>query len=73
MLARVSTKSELAKAIGYSARRAGQALTRYVDDGRIEIDNNAAERALRGVGLGRKNYCSWARTPAASALRRSTA
>ena len=29
-----------------------KALTRYVDDGRIEIDNNAAERALRGVGLG---------------------
>ncbi len=31
-------------------------LTRYLDDGRIEIDNNAAERALRGVSLGRKNY-----------------
>ena len=31
-------------------------MTRYRDDGRIEIDNNAAERALRGVGLGRKNY-----------------
>jgi hypothetical protein len=33
-----------------------EALTRYVDDGRLEIDNNAAERALRGVALGRKNY-----------------
>jgi transposase len=33
-----------------------KALTRYVDDGRLEIDNNAAERALRGVSLGRKNY-----------------
>ena len=32
------------------------ALTRYVDDGRLEIDNNAAERALRCVALGRKNY-----------------
>lgn len=32
------------------------ALTRYVDDGRIEIDNSAAERALRGVALGRINY-----------------
>ena len=32
------------------------ALTRYGDDGRIEIDNNAAERALRAVALGRKNY-----------------
>ena len=30
--------------------------TRYVDDGRIEIDNSAAERALRAVALGRKNY-----------------
>jgi hypothetical protein len=33
-----------------------QALTRYVQDGTIEIDNNAAERALRGVALGRSNY-----------------
>src|SRR4051794_9597387 len=32
------------------------ALTRYCDDGRVEIDNSAAERALRGVALGRKNY-----------------
>jgi hypothetical protein len=32
------------------------ALTRYVDDGRLEIDNNAAERSLRGVALGRKNW-----------------
>jgi hypothetical protein len=31
-------------------------LTRYCDDGRIEIDNNAAERSLRAVALGRKNY-----------------
>jgi len=29
---------------------------RYCDDGSIEIDNNAAERALRAVALGRKNY-----------------
>jgi transposase len=32
------------------------ALVRYVDDGRLEIDNNAAERELRVVALGRKNY-----------------
>ena len=32
------------------------ALTRYCTDGRIEVDNNAAERALRAVALGRKNY-----------------
>ena len=43
------------QAIGYALTR-WTALTRYRDDGRIEIDNNAAERALRGVALGRKNY-----------------
>jgi transposase len=57
MVGRVSAKSELATAIGYLLTR-WQALTRYRDDGRIEIDNNAAERALRGVSLGRKNYLS---------------
>jgi transposase len=55
MVGRVAAKSEIATAIGYSLTR-WKALTRYVDDGRIEIDNNAAERALRGVSLGRKNY-----------------
>ena len=55
MVGRVSAKSELARAIGYSLTR-WRALTRYRDDGRIEIDNNAAERALRGVALGRNNY-----------------
>lgn len=42
-------------AILYALNR-WQALTCYCDDGRIEIDNNAAERALRAVALGRKNY-----------------
>lgn len=55
VLTRVSAKSELAKAARYSLAR-WQALTRYVDDGRIEIDNSAAERALRGVAVGRGNY-----------------
>ena len=50
-----SKKSELARAIGYTLSR-WQALTRYCHDGRIEIDNNAAERALRAVALGRKNF-----------------
>jgi transposase len=54
-LMQVSQKSELAKAIRYALSR-WAALTRYCEDGRIEIDNNAAERALRGVALGRKNY-----------------
>ena len=53
--AQLSTKSELAKAIGYTLPR-WPALTRYVDNGCIEIDNNAAERSLRGVALGRKNW-----------------
>jgi hypothetical protein len=48
-------KSELAGAIRHALSR-WVALTRYRDDGRIEIDNSAAERALRAVALGRKNY-----------------
>jgi hypothetical protein len=55
ILARVSKKSDLAKAVSYILTR-WTALTRYRDDGRIEIDNNAAERSLRAVALGRKNY-----------------
>ena len=55
MVGRVSTRSELARAIGYSLAR-WRALTRYRDDGRIEIDNNVAERVLRGVALRRNNY-----------------
>lgn len=51
----LSRKSALAGAIHYALAR-WAALTRYVDDGRIEIDNNPAERALRAVALGRKNY-----------------
>lgn len=54
-LGKLSKKSELAKAIGYVLTR-WPALTRYRDDGGIEIDNNAAERSLRAVALGRKNY-----------------
>jgi transposase len=51
----VSVKSELAGAIGYALKR-WPALSRYRDDGAIEIDNNAAERALRGPVLSRKNF-----------------
>jgi transposase len=51
----LSKKSALAEAIHYALVR-WEALLRYVSDGRIEIDNNAAERALRTVALGRKNY-----------------
>lgn len=54
-LAQVSAKSPMALAIGYSLSN-WQALTRFVDDGRMEAHNNIAERALRGVAIGRKNY-----------------
>jgi transposase len=51
----LSKKGELAGAIRYALSN-WTALTRYRDDGRLEIDNNAAERALRAVALGRKNW-----------------
>jgi transposase len=54
-LTKLSRKSDTAAAIRY-ALTLWPALTRYCDDGRLEIDNNAAERALRAVTLGRKNY-----------------
>ena len=54
-LRRVSAKSELASAIKYALVR-WVALTRYRDDGRIEIDNNSAERSIRPLVLGRRNY-----------------
>jgi transposase len=54
-LATLSAKSDTAVAIRYSLSR-WRALTRYVDDGLIEIDNSSAERALRAVALGRRNY-----------------
>ena len=55
MLRSLSAKSETAGAIRYALSR-WRALNRYVDDGHFEIDNSAAERALRAVALGRKNY-----------------
>lgn len=54
-LAQVSAKSPLALAIGYTLGN-WTALTRFVEDGRIDAHNNTAERALRGVAIGRKNY-----------------
>jgi len=54
-LAKLSRKSDTTAAIRYALSR-WSALTRYVDDGQLEIDNNAAERALRVVALGRKNF-----------------
>jgi transposase len=51
----LSRKSDTAAAIRYALSR-WRALGRYLDDGSIEIDNSAAERALRVVALGRRNY-----------------
>ena len=51
----LSSKSETAGAIRYALSR-WRALTRYTEDGLLEIDNSAAERALRAVALGRKNF-----------------
>jgi hypothetical protein len=48
-------KSPMGKAIGYALNQ-WAALNRYLDDGRLAIDNNAAERALRPVAVGRKNW-----------------
>ena len=54
-LKRLSKKSDVTAAIHYALGR-WTPLLRYCDDGVLEIDNNAAERALRAVALGRKNY-----------------
>ena len=51
----LSRKSVTMDAISYAFNQ-WQALSRYLDDGRIEIDNNAAERSVRGIAIGRKNY-----------------
>ena len=53
--AKLSSKNEIAKAIDYSRKRWG-ALTRFLNDGRLCISNNAAERALRGIAVGRHNW-----------------
>ena len=54
-LTKLSQKSDTTAAVKYALGR-WEALTRYAEDGALEIDNNAAERALRAVALGRKNY-----------------
>lgn len=48
-------KSPIGDAIGYALNH-WRALTRYTTDGRLSIDNNAAERALRSICIGRKNW-----------------
>lgn len=52
---RVLPKSLLGQAIDYTLAR-WEALTRYVDDGRLEIDNNLCENAIRPTAVGKKNF-----------------
>lgn len=52
---RPSGKSDLGKALQYALGR-WDALMRYLDDGQLSIDNNLAERLLRGITVTRKNF-----------------
>jgi transposase len=54
-LRRISGKSELAKAVRYALTRMRK-LRPYLDHGFLELDNNSAERSMKPVALGRKNY-----------------
>jgi len=54
-LRRLSPKSNMAKALAYGRKR-WDALSRFLDAGEAEIDNNIAERAMRSVAIGRKNW-----------------
>jgi len=53
-LALISQKTKLAEAIRYALSR-WEGLTRFLDDGRIEIDSNVVERSIRPIALNRKN------------------
>ena len=51
----VLPQSSIGKAFTYTLNQ-WEALNRYADDGHLDIDNNAAERAMRPIAIGRKNY-----------------
>jgi hypothetical protein len=53
--AKLSRGNDLAKAIDYLLKR-GPSFTRFLEDGRMCLSNNAAERAMRGVALGRRSW-----------------
>ena len=65
--AKLSRGNDVAKAMEYMLKR-WTAFTRFLDDGRICLSNNAAERALRGIALGRKSWLFAGSTAAESAL-----
>ena len=52
---KLSSTNPMAKAIDYTLKRWG-AFTRFLDDGRIFLTNNAAERAVRGIAVGQRNW-----------------
>jgi transposase len=52
---RLSSKNPMAKAMDYTLKR-WDAFTRFLDDGRLCMSNNAAERAVRGIAVGRRNW-----------------
>src|SRR5436190_8698122 len=52
---KLSSKTALAEAMDYSLKR-WTALTRFIDNGCICLSNNAAERAVRGIAVGRRNW-----------------
>ena len=66
---RLSRGNDLAKAMDYMLKR-WPAFTRFLGDGRICLSNNAAERALRGIALGKSHGCSPVPTAVDSGLRR---
>lgn len=55
VLAQISARSPLAEALRYAVKLKPQ-LRAHSEDGRLEIDNNLAENALRGLAVGRKNW-----------------
>jgi len=54
-LSQIDSQSDLAEAFRYSIKR-WETLSRYTEDGRLEIDNLIAERSIRGMGIGRRNF-----------------
>ena len=54
-VSQLDSSSKLIEAFNYSLKRWKQ-LCRYTEDGRLEIDNGSAERSIRGMGIGRRNY-----------------
>ena len=69
---KLSRHADLARAMDYMLKR-WASFTRFLDDGRICLSNNAAERALRGLALGRKAWLFAGSDPAASAPPSCTA